>query len=95
MAEPTRPKENRRFSTKPILKLPKMKLAAVIQPTYQGLTKRFSAYCPDIPGCIAHAPTADKALEDLKARVIYQIKSREELGLASIKNHSQVQVLEI
>ncbi|WP_202052295.1 type II toxin-antitoxin system HicB family antitoxin [Methylomicrobium sp. RS1] len=72
-----------------------MKLAAVIQPTYQGLTKRFTAYCPDLPGCIAHAPTAEKAVEDLKARVTQQINSRKELGLTSIKNHSQVQVLEV
>ncbi|MGJ0484682.1 MAG: type II toxin-antitoxin system HicB family antitoxin [Methylomicrobium sp.] len=72
-----------------------MKLAAVIQPTYQGLTKRFSAYCPDLPGCIAHAPTAEKAFDALKARVIHQIKSREELGLASIKNHSRALVLEV
>jgi hypothetical protein len=72
-----------------------MKLAAVIQPTYQGLTKRFSAYCPDLPGCIAHAPTPEKAVEALRSRVVNQIKNREELGLASIRNHSQVQVLEI
>jgi predicted RNase H-like HicB family nuclease len=72
-----------------------MKLAAVIQPTHQDLTRRFSAYCPDLPGCIAHAPTAEKALEMLKARVIHHMKSREEQGLASIKNHSQVRVLEV
>jgi predicted RNase H-like HicB family nuclease len=72
-----------------------MRLVAVIQPTYQGLSKRFSAYCPDLPGCIAHAPTAEKALEALKARVTNQINNRKELGLASIKNHTQVQVLEV
>ncbi|MGJ0484350.1 MAG: type II toxin-antitoxin system HicB family antitoxin [Methylomicrobium sp.] len=72
-----------------------MKLAAVIQPTYQGLNKRFSAYCPDLPGCIAHAPTAEKAIEALKARVIHQMNSRKELGLVPIKNHSQVQLLEV
>jgi predicted RNase H-like HicB family nuclease len=72
-----------------------MKLAAVIQPTYQGLTKRFTAYCPDLPGCIAHAPTAEMAVEALKARLTYQINSRKELGLASVKNHSQVRVLEV
>jgi predicted RNase H-like HicB family nuclease len=72
-----------------------MKLAAVIQPSYQGLTKRFTAYCPDLPGCIAHAPTAEKAVETLRARVAHQINSRKELGLASVKNHSQVRVLEV
>lgn len=72
-----------------------MKLAAVIQPTHQGLSKRFSAYCPDLPGCIVHAPTAEKALEALKTRVIHHINRRRELGLASIQNHSRVQVLEV
>ncbi|MBL1262919.1 type II toxin-antitoxin system HicB family antitoxin [Methylomicrobium sp. RS1] len=72
-----------------------MKLAAVIQPTRQDITKRFSAYCPDIPGCVAHAPTPEKALEALKICVIRHIDSRKELGLDSIKNHSQVQVLEV
>jgi predicted RNase H-like HicB family nuclease len=72
-----------------------MKLAAVIQPTYQGLTQRFTAYCPDLPGCIAHAPTADKAIETLKAHVIHRINSRQELGLAAIKNLAQVRVLEV
>jgi predicted RNase H-like HicB family nuclease len=72
-----------------------MKLAAVIQPTHQDITKRFSAYCPDLPGCVAHAPTPEKALEALKVRVIHHLNGRKELGLASIKNHSQVQVLEV
>jgi predicted RNase H-like HicB family nuclease len=72
-----------------------MKLAAVIQPTHQDLTKRFSAYCPDLPGCVAYAPTEEKALEALKARVVQLINSRKELGLASFKNLSQMQILEV
>ncbi|EIC30441.1 MULTISPECIES: type II toxin-antitoxin system HicB family antitoxin [Methylomicrobium] len=72
-----------------------MRLVAVVQPTYKGLTKRFSAYCPDIPGCIAHEATAEKALEALRATVTHQIHAREELGLKSIKNYCKVEVLEI
>jgi hypothetical protein len=72
-----------------------MKLAAVIQPTHQDVTRRFSAYCPDLPGCIAHAPTAEKAIEALKSRVIDHMNSRKKLGHDSIKNHAQVQVLEV
>lgn len=72
-----------------------MRLVAIVQPTYKGLTKRFSAYCPDIPGCIAHDSTAEKALEALKTTVTNQINSREELGLESIKNYSKIGILEI
>ncbi|MGZ8201017.1 MAG: type II toxin-antitoxin system HicB family antitoxin, partial [Methylosarcina sp.] len=57
-----------------------MRLAAVIQSTHQYLPKRFSAYYPDLPGGVAHVPTAEKALEALKARVIHPINSRKELG---------------
>jgi predicted RNase H-like HicB family nuclease len=72
-----------------------MRLVAIVQPTYKGLTKQFSAYCPDIPGCIAHDSTAEKALEALKATVTNQINNREELGLESIKNYSKIGILEI
>jgi predicted RNase H-like HicB family nuclease len=72
-----------------------MRLVAVVQPTYKGLTKRFSAYCPDIPGCIAHEATAEKALEALKVTVTHQIHAREALGLESIKNYCKVELLEI
>ncbi|MGJ0485686.1 MAG: type II toxin-antitoxin system HicB family antitoxin [Methylomicrobium sp.] len=72
-----------------------MKLAAIVQPSNRGLSTTYSAYCPDIPGCIAHGPTADKALEALKADITHQINSRKELALAPFKNLSQVQVLEV
>jgi predicted RNase H-like HicB family nuclease len=58
-----------------------MRLAAVIQSTYQGLTKRFSAYCPDIPGCVAYAATAEKALTALRERATHKVNSRERQGL--------------
>jgi predicted RNase H-like HicB family nuclease len=72
-----------------------MKLLAIIQPTNKGLTKRFSAYSPDIPGCIANGATEEKALEALKATITHQIQSLERLGLEPPKHYCKVKILEI
>ncbi|MGJ0514836.1 MAG: type II toxin-antitoxin system HicB family antitoxin [Methylomicrobium sp.] len=72
-----------------------MKLLAIIQPTHKGLTKNFSAYSPDIPGCIANGPTEEKALEALKAIITHQIQSLEKLGLEPPSSYCKVKILEI
>lgn len=72
-----------------------MKLVAIVQPTYQGLTKRFSAYSPDIPGCIANGPTEKKALEALKAMITNQINRLEEVGMEPPESSCKIELLEI
>lgn len=72
-----------------------MKLLAIIQPTNKGLTKNFSAYSPDIPGCIANGSTEEKALEALKITITHQIQSLERLGLEPPKHYCKVKILEI
>lgn len=72
-----------------------MKLLAIIQPTNKGFTKSFSAYSPDIPGCIANGPTEEKALEALKSTITHQIQSLERLGMEPPKHYCKVKVLEI
>jgi predicted RNase H-like HicB family nuclease len=72
-----------------------MKLLAIIQPIHKGLTKNFSAYSPDIPGCIANGPTEEKALEALKAIITHQIQSLEKLGLEPPTSYCKVKILEI
>ncbi|MGJ0485693.1 MAG: type II toxin-antitoxin system HicB family antitoxin [Methylomicrobium sp.] len=72
-----------------------MKLLAIIQPTNKGLTKSFSAYSPDIPGCIANGATEEKALEALKSIITHQIQSLKRLGMDPPKHYSKVKVLEI
>jgi predicted RNase H-like HicB family nuclease len=72
-----------------------MKLLAIIQPTHKGLTKSFSAYSPDIPGCIASGSTEEKALEALKATITHQIQSLERLGLEPPKHYCKVKILVI
>ncbi|MGZ8144929.1 MAG: type II toxin-antitoxin system HicB family antitoxin [Methylosarcina sp.] len=72
-----------------------MKLLAIVQPTYQGLTKRYSAYSPDVPGCIAKGSTEKKALEALKALITHQINQLEEVGIAPPRNSCKIEILEI
>jgi predicted RNase H-like HicB family nuclease len=72
-----------------------MKLVAIVQPTYQGLTKQFSAYSPDIPGCIAKGPTEKKALETLKAIITTQIQTLEGVGMEPPQNSCKVEILDI
>jgi predicted RNase H-like HicB family nuclease len=72
-----------------------MKLVAIIQPTYKGLTRSFSAYSPDIPGCIANGPTEEKALEALKATLTDQIKRLEDVGMQPPKNCCKIEILDI
>jgi predicted RNase H-like HicB family nuclease len=73
----------------------KMKLFAIIQPTNKGLAKSFTAYCPDIPGCIAHGPTEEKALLALQTTLSHQIQNLEELGLDPPMHHCKVKILEV
>jgi predicted RNase H-like HicB family nuclease len=73
----------------------KIKLVAIIQPANRGLTTNYSAYCPDIPGCIAHGPTEEKALAALQSTLAHQVHTLEELGLEPPKHQCKVKVLEV
>jgi predicted RNase H-like HicB family nuclease len=73
----------------------KMKLVAIIQPTNKGLAKNYSAYCPDLPGCIAHAPTEEKALAALQSTLAHQVHTLGELGFEPPKHQCKVKVLEV
>jgi predicted RNase H-like HicB family nuclease len=73
----------------------KMKLVAIVQPTYQGLTKRFSAYSPDIPGCIANGSTEKKAIEALRVMITHQINRLEEVGMEPPQSSCKIEILTI
>lgn len=72
-----------------------MKLITIIQPIYNGSTRQFSAYSPDIPGCIAKGSTKNTALEALKTMVTNHISRMEEAGMDPFHNSCQVEILEI
>ncbi|WP_024297503.1 type II toxin-antitoxin system HicB family antitoxin [Methylomicrobium lacus] len=73
----------------------KTKLVVIVQPTNKGLAKDFSAYCPDIPGSIAHGLTEEKALAALKETLAHQIQNIEDLGLEPPKHIRKVKILEV
>ncbi|MGJ0485667.1 MAG: type II toxin-antitoxin system HicB family antitoxin [Methylomicrobium sp.] len=73
----------------------KTTLLAIIQPINKGLAKSFSAYCPDIPGCMAHGPTEEKALEALQATLIHQLHTLKNLGLEPPATHCKIRILEV
>lgn len=72
-----------------------MKLVAIVQSSHQGLTKRFSAYSPEVLGCVAYGPTEEKALEALKAMIINQINRLEEVGMEPPESSCKIELLEI
>jgi predicted RNase H-like HicB family nuclease len=68
---------------------------AIIQLSNRGLAKNYSAYCPDIPGCIAHGATEEKALVALQATLTRQIGHLGELGLEPPTRHCTVKILHV
>jgi predicted RNase H-like HicB family nuclease len=72
-----------------------MKYVAIIQPTNRGFAKSFSAYSPDIPGCLANGPTEENAIEALKKAILYRIEKLEEVGLEVPKSCCKTEIIEI
>jgi predicted RNase H-like HicB family nuclease len=68
---------------------------AIIQLSNRGLAKNYSAYCPDLPGCVAHGATEEKALAALQATLAQQIGRLGELGLEPPTPGCTVRVLQI
>lgn len=73
----------------------KVKLVAIIQPSNKGLAKNFSAYCPDMPGYIAHGRTEAKALATLQAALSDQIHTLKALGVEPPTHQCKIKILEI
>ncbi|WP_374088201.1 type II toxin-antitoxin system HicB family antitoxin [Methylomicrobium lacus] len=72
-----------------------MKFIAIIQASNKGLAKNYSAYCPDIPGCIAYGPTEEETLAALQAILAQQIGHLEKLGIEPPNHHCTVKIFEV
>ncbi|MBL1262920.1 type II toxin-antitoxin system HicB family antitoxin [Methylomicrobium sp. RS1] len=68
---------------------------AIIQLSNRGLAKNYSAYCPDLPGCVAHGATEEKALAALRSTLAQQIGRLGELGLEPPTPACTVKILQI
>lgn len=61
-----------------------MKYLIVIERTSTG----YSAYSPDVPGCIATAGTEDEVQREMKNAIAFHLDGLREEGLAVPKPHS-------
>ena len=68
-----------------------MKYLIVIERTSTG----YSAYSPDLPGCIATAGTEDKVKREIKDAIVFHLDGLKEEGLAIPKPHSSSSYVDI
>jgi predicted RNase H-like HicB family nuclease len=68
-----------------------MKLLVVVEQTETG----FSAYSPDLPGCIATGPSRAAVEESMRDAIGFHIEGMREEGLAPPEPHSYATVVEV
>jgi predicted RNase H-like HicB family nuclease len=68
-----------------------MKYLIVIEQTGTG----FSAYSPDLPGCIATAATRDEVEREMKAAIVFHVDGLKSEGMAVPQPSSSSSYVEI
>lgn len=68
-----------------------MKYAIVIEPTNTG----FSAYCPDLPGCISTGATRQQINDNMQEAIALHLQGLREEGLPIPPPTSEVSLLEV
>lgn len=68
-----------------------MKYLIVIEQTSNG----YSAYSPDLPGCVATAGTEDEVQREMKDAIAFHLDGLREEGLTIPKPHSTSSYVEI
>ncbi len=68
-----------------------MKLLVVVEQTETG----FSAYSPDLPGCIATGPSQAAVEESMRTAIGFHLEGMREDGLAPPEPHSYATVVEV
>jgi predicted RNase H-like HicB family nuclease len=72
-----------------------MKYVAIIQPSSRGLSKSFSAYSPDIPGCLAKGTTEENAVQALREVIACRIETLTAGGFEIPKSYCKARIIEI
>ena len=62
---------------------------------FEKVNKNYSAYSPDIPGCIATGKTRDEAEKNIKQAIRFHIEGLKEDGLPTPKPASFTQYIEV
>ncbi len=55
----------------------------------------YSAYCPDLPGCVATGPTAEETKRNMKEAITLHIKGLKEDGLPAPEPSTEVVYIEV
>jgi len=55
----------------------------------------YSAYCPDLPGCAATGPSAERALANIKKAIGFHIEGLKKEGLPVPRPSSKVEYIEV
>jgi len=57
--------------------------------------KNYSAYCPDLPGCIATGETAEKTVDGMKEAIEFHLEGMKKEGLSIPKPSTLVRAVDI
>jgi predicted RNase H-like HicB family nuclease len=68
-----------------------MKYLIVIEPTATG----FSAYSPDVPGCVATGASRDEVEREMRGAIAFHLDGLREEGLDIPKPHTSSSYVEI
>lgn len=68
-----------------------MKLLIVVEQTASG----FSAYAPDVPGCIAIGPTRDAVEQTMREAIEFHLDGLRADGMTVPEAHSYATVVEV
>lgn len=68
-----------------------MKLLVVIERGWRN----YSAYSPDLPGCIATAKTRAAVVQRMRAAVRFHVEALKRLGLPTPKPSSEARLLDV
>jgi predicted RNase H-like HicB family nuclease len=68
-----------------------MKLLIVVEPTASG----FSAYAPDVPGCVATGPTREAVEHTMREAIEFHLEGLREEGIAAPEPHAYATVVEV
>ena len=68
-----------------------MKYLVVIEKTGTG----YSAYSPDVPGCVATGMTRDEAEREMKSAIAFHIEGLKSEGVALPTPHSSSSYIEV
>ncbi len=57
--------------------------------------KNYSAYCPDLPGCVATGKTIEETVNRIKQAILFHIEGMKKEGLSIPEPSTRVEFIEV